>query len=375
MSSPKSFCTVFTAFAVAGSCAVAACGSDLSDPGLPESGQGETVAPKSFVDSAGRTWVRSAAPVAYQEESARSDLSARPSTEIQRSPIDFRAMPIEEAAAALRPKTLRGDWEYTLTDEDALEFARAVLQPRPDVDEEGTPGEPALGAEGEEAKPLPENRAIIGSDDRYSIDAIKHVYPFNNIAAMSDAGSCTAFKLVNHHTAVTAAHCVHNGSGWLPRKKITFGGRTTVGSTCYGMSVPSCWDGDEGNASCDYATIKFREGWGYCNLDSYNVGYMGTAPLTSVNNTPAYVAGYPGEGLKSGWTYPELVMHGSSAKAGMNVFVLYHYMDTTGGQSGAPVFSPDYRVYGVHHGMHNGINWAAKIYPFTYNWLSQNSGW
>ncbi len=151
--------------------------------------------------------------------------------------------------------------------------------------------------------------AILDSDNRTSIDHLKGQYPWNNHGQMYGAGTCTAFKMVNHYTAVTAAHCVHNGSSFKSRHHITFGDLPSLGWACYIRAVPACWDGD--TASCDYAVIALRGRNGAnCAPSTYNVGYLGWSPVGSwVEDIKAFVSGYPSEDLKAGWAYPVLVYH------------------------------------------------------------------
>lgn len=245
-----------------------ACGNDSAGPGSGTPGAAQNQAPLTHVDQFGRTWIRSDAPVVY-------DTNTDAKRYIQKGPEpkdvkDVRDMTLDEATEALRPKELRGDWEYTLAETESRELASEVQAAALSNAPAKVEGETALGVEDPpkyEGQPSAPTQ-IIGTDNRISIESLKGFYPYNNVAVMSNAGGCTTFKLINHHTAVTAAHCVHSGSGWLTRKQITFRPLSTVGSTCYGMTVPSCWDGN--NRQCDYATIKFREGTGYCDFNTYN---------------------------------------------------------------------------------------------------------
>jgi V8-like Glu-specific endopeptidase len=304
----------------------------------------------------------------------------------------------EDVTAALRPISLIGDYEYTLNDADAREFALAIQEvARAEKGTEGGIGARPLGEPAIEGPPqrepgteqpleLAEPKAIFGADDRYSINGSRSSFPWNNYAAMDQAGTCSAVKLVNHHTAVTAAHCVHTGSSWKTRKRITFGGLATVGSTCYGMTVPGCWDGSTSDPSCDYATIKFREGWGYCDFSTYNVGYLGWQSVGDwVTGIWGHVSGYPSDQMKPGWVYPELVFHqrGDGYSTPTYPARVFYLVDTSGGQSGGPFTSyyasGDYRIRGVHKGVHYGAfedtNQARKMTQSLFNWFVANGGW
>lgn len=326
------------------------------------------------------------------------DEEAAPRTAQPKKDLDIPNMSPEDVTAALRPISLIGDYEYTLDDADAREFALAIQDvARGEKGTEGgvgarPPGEPAIDGPAqqppgtEQPIDMPVPNAILGADDRYSINGSKANFPWNNYAAMDQAGTCSAVKLVNHHTAVTAAHCVHTGSSWKTRKRITFGGKSPVGSTCYGMTVPGCWDGSTSSPSCDYATIKFREGSGYCNYDTYNVGYLGWQSVGSwISGIYGHVSGYPWEQMKAGWVYPELVFHqrGDGYSTPTYPDRVFYLVDTTGGQSGGPLTSyygsDDYRVRGVHKGYSEGVfedtNQGRKMTQSLFNWFYANGGW
>lgn len=84
------------------------------------------------------------------------------------------------------------------------------------------------------------------------------------------AGFCTVEKLINHHTAVTAAYCVQDSSAnWMSRQRIRFqaGSANTAYSGsgnvkdyllfgCYARTVPGCWNGQTGE--CNYAVLTLR---------------------------------------------------------------------------------------------------------------------
>jgi V8-like Glu-specific endopeptidase len=376
-----------------------ACGT--ADDGNRVGARHELGAPSSatFVDPFGRTWVRkSSKPVVYDTTDHDDELSIPVPIASKDKDLDIRNMSPEDVTAALRPISLIGDYEYTLNDVDAREFALAIQEvARGEKGTEGglgarSLGEPAIDGPAqrepgtEQPVEMPEPKGIIGSDDRYSINGSRANFPWNNYAAMDAAGTCSAVKLVNHHTAVTAAHCVHTGSAWKTRKRITFVAGSPVGSTCYGMTVPGCWDGSTSSPSCDYATIKFREGSGFCDFNTYNVGYLGWQSAGSwVTGIWGHVSGYPSEQMKPGWVYPELVFHqrGDGYSTPTYPDRVFYLVDTSGGQSGGPFTSyyqgNDYRIRGVHKGFSIGVfedtNQGRKMTQSLFNWFYANGGW
>lgn len=332
--------------------------------------------PVSYVDQFGRTWLRAEKPVVYAQVPDDQD-------HIQEGPepamvMDIAEMSLDEATAALRPKSLRGDWEYTLCDEDARQFAAEILESARNTPI--TTRVPGATIDGENPVKYENNppapTRIVNGDQRFSIEGIKEYYPFNNVAVMDNAGTCTAFKLVNNHTAVTAAHCVHTGSTWKTRKRITFRPRSTVGTTCYGMTVPGCWDGS--NRQCDYATIKFREGSGYCDFDTYNVGYLGWVPTYWWQGVMQHsLWGYPSDQMKAEWNYPELVWDYNTMFAQSYGNNINHSTDATGGQSGSPLYRDGDYATGIYWGYYldNAGNRAVGITPAIFNWIVGNGGY
>lgn len=205
--------------------------------------------------------------------------------------------------------------------------------------------------------------AIIGGDDRANYNHMAATYPYNNHGAMyGGAGTCTGFKLVNHHTMVTAAHCIHTGSAWKSRQTIRFQAGSSsplpeVSSACYSRFVPGCWDGS--SASCDYAVIALRGRLGAnCSLDGYDVGYLGWNSVASgVSDVKGFVSGYPSDQLPSGWSYPTLAYHWRNDGWTSDFTYpsrLWFYNDATGGQSGTPFVSwftsGGWRARAIHKG-------------------------
>jgi V8-like Glu-specific endopeptidase len=151
-----------------------------------------------------------------------------------------------------------------------------------------------------------EAEAVIGTDERYRINAQAHRQPYVRIAkTWSSTSVCTAFKAYNHHTAMTAAHCVHDGpsGGWRTRHQIQFaagsnrsGGlglaKNALPSGCYGRVVPGGWV-STGERQYDYAVLYLHgRGGAWCNFADYNVGYYGYKTVTGTGIS-GYVSGYP----------------------------------------------------------------------------------
>jgi V8-like Glu-specific endopeptidase len=230
-----------------------------------------------------------------------------------------------------------------------------------------------------------EYHAVIGGDNRSNINHLAATYPYNTSGREKDW--CTVFKMVNHYTAVTAAHCVHSGSSWKTRKPLVFQSPLAplpdVPDQCYGRVVPGCWDGS--SASCDYAVFYLRGRNGaWCPDNTHNVGYMGYNTVSScVTDIKAFLSGYPLP-APFGWAYPTLVYHYREdgwTSCGTYPDRVWYDNDATGGQSGAPLVSywsdGSWRVRAIHKGEHVGLsttNQGRRMTSDLYSWLSSNAG-
>jgi V8-like Glu-specific endopeptidase len=315
------------------------------DYAVAPDGQGRDAIPRElpaeYIDDEGLRWKRTRAVEFVEEEEGGQEHLTIVESE---SDIDFAALSFEKFVEAMRPYMQYGGYEYTLVDDDAERFARDiyndVIDDRPVLMPSSMEFEfPGQEDDSEIYEGQISMSKVVGNDNRVNINAHKGNWPYNTIAQMWDAGHCTGFKLINEHTAVTSAHCVHNGTsgGWKARKNMRFGNRAPTGKNCYGMTVPGCWI--SGSASCDYAVIRLRNasaGYG-CSVSTYNTGWLGSMSPPS-NNIPGYLWGYPSANMPSGWSYPTL-----SEEFRNDGYVstwypdrVFYKNDSTGGMSGGP---------------------------------------
>jgi V8-like Glu-specific endopeptidase len=344
------------------------------------------VAGSSFVDQAGRTWLV-VGEVIYQDLS----LDELGNTLTEEPADDFEGLPLEEVARLLRPKSEFGGVEFELSDEDALEFAQHVLdmiaEQRED-EENGTSGAPGGAPTNPESGiGVSQSPIIIGTDDRININSSAHSYPYSNHGQGGTTANpwCTCIKMINNHTCVTSAHCQHTGTSWITRRPITFRAGSSsplpaLPAGCYARTVPSGWNGS--NTNYDYAVLALRGYLGAsCNLNHYNVGWLGWNVTVSGSSIDAWVSGYPAP-PPMGWSYPTLVYDFKSPGAFQSSAVpaqLYHQLDTSGGQSGAGVITSwsdgSFRVRGIHWGAPNQqTNGSVRMTNSLHSWLSSYSG-
>jgi glutamyl endopeptidase len=216
----------------------------------------------------------------------------------------------------------------------------------------------------------PPQPIVIGSDDRSQITNttafpysaicyIEIVFPNNN------AYIGTAWMYAKN-VAMTAGHCVYSASdgGWA--KSVTVypgrnGGSTPFGSTyATTLSAPNGWTKDN---SSDYD-------WGLLVLNNNigdNTGYFGaTWTSSSLAGNHVSVTGYPGEKNKTLWK-----MNGKITSSTANK--VFYQMDTTGGQSGCPVYSKDgdnTRAVAIHTTGSNSSNSGTRITKALFDYMN-----
>jgi len=336
----------------------------------------------NFTDDTGKSWVH-VGKVQYLNETPKvvADTRADP---------DMSKMTEAELVEHVRPRMEYGGHEYRLADADALELARTIRSEINAPSMTGSAGEVPEGVEVAQGIPMREGRAVYDGESRININYAGTTYPYSNHAQMlGGGGTCTAFKMVNNYTAITAAHCVHNGSSWLTRKDLTFQAgssspKGTLPGNCYEMTVPGCWSGS--GASCDYAVLRLRGTSAWCNFADYDVGYLGWNDVGSgVSGIKGFLSGYPSDQpLPAGWVYPSLAY--DYRENGWTSWPTYpdhvwYYNDSTGGQSGTAYVSywsdSSWRVRAVHHGEFCGASCSGDGRRMTtdlFSWFSSNAG-
>ena len=181
-------------------------------------------------------------------------------------------------------------------------------------------------------------KSIIGTDDRFRVDDTTS-FPYSAIASLRTVwpnGVVTVGTawMYGPNIAMTAGHCLYaNDLGGWPTEIIIYPGRN-------GSSMPF----GETKAVKIHVPENFTKNhnmnfdWGLIELDK-NIGnltgYFGASwQLDSLNNIDVTISGYPGEKRKQMWQ-----MNGSIFD--MNEYKIQYTIDTTGGQSGSPVYLED----------------------------------
>lgn len=181
-------------------------------------------------------------------------------------------------------------------------------------------------------------------------------YPNRAIVYITYQGRhlCTGF-LVSRDTVVTSGHCLHTGGSrgsWRDRRQMSvFAGRDGTASphgSCGVTRMHSVrgWT-RKGKSTHDYGAMRLD-----CNIGS-TVGWFGVYKPSrrDLRNTPATVAGYPGD--------KQQMQYGSSDKIREKTRRnLCYRADTTGGNSGGPVFHDRDKA------LYNTGTWAFGVHGY-----------
>lgn len=223
-----------------------------------------------------------------------------------------------------------------------------------------------------EDKPL--TREIIGKDNRYKITDTT-TFPNSAIcyAEMKFPNSDSIYVgtawMYGNRVAVTAGHCVYDSSlgGWAEWVRIYPGSNGS--ESLYGVYYASVLHTDtkyvkSENSNYDWGLLEFTS-----NIGS-QTGYFGASWTTdSLVGTWVVLRGYPAEKSACLWT-----MSGKIATSG--TFKLGYYIDSTGGQSGSPIYkvtNGNYQSLGIHtnYSPTNEYNEAERIDKSLFEIMNQ----
>jgi glutamyl endopeptidase len=194
-----------------------------------------------------------------------------------------------------------------------------------------TPSETsALLAKGTITAPLGQE-STIGTDTRTLVSPTTGYPASATVLIAFSAGRCTGW-LISANTVVTAGHCVHPGGGgsYYPTSSYrVFPGRN--GTACpYGsctarwLASVNGWTVDR-NDEYDYGAIRLN-----CTIGN-TTGWYGYFTAASLTGLPTIVNGYPGDKPLTQWRSADFVRLTDTRR-------VFHQNDTTGGESGAPVY-------------------------------------
>lgn len=241
----------------------------------------------------------------------------------------------------------------------------------------GSFGDDATRANLRKRKTQPVMEVIIGTDDRQQVGNVKD-YPWRCIASLritanDGSGWIGTGWLVNRRVLLTAGHCVYmaDHGGWVQQIEVIPGrdGATFPFNSCIATSFRSVqgWTTDT-NRDYDYGAILLPETCAYGD----NLGWFGYQVHDDDNlkTLTVNISGYPGDKPQG----TQWFLSGGIKK--VDTFEFEYDIDTTGGQSGSPVWitQDDGIRYGV--GVHtDGASDGNSATRITQEAFNNIAGW
>ena len=268
-----------------------------------------------------------------------------------------------EIVASKNVKT--GEITYSQFSSDSKSISRSRA-PMGEVAEGWFPGDADLVSSVEDNN----QRTIIGGDNRTKVTNTKTL-PYSAICYIEidwpDGSTTTGTAwMIYKDIAVTAGHCVYSTGhgGWATNIKL-WPGKNGYGlwNNPYGtteasnMHTSTNWT-SSANENFDWAVLELEDNIGD------KTGWFGFG--WSANNqtgTSVTISGYPGE-----YRYFQYKMSGQISSCTTNK--LYYTIDTTDGQSGAPIYTSDNIAYGIHCHEDATQNSGTRITEWLFNYLS-----
>jgi glutamyl endopeptidase len=182
--------------------------------------------------------------------------------------------------------------------------------------------------------------SVLGADRRFRVYPQESGYPYRAVGLLTftQGGSgytCTGW-LISADTVATAGHCVHSGgTGGVWSTGMVFYPGRNAGSAPFGSCTAKRLNSVTGwtrnaDENYDYGAVKLN-----CTVGN-TVGWLGRWWTTgSQANLPIAIVGYPGD-------KPSATQWGGAGRvAASESRKTRYFVDTAGGQSGAPVIQAD----------------------------------
>jgi glutamyl endopeptidase len=182
--------------------------------------------------------------------------------------------------------------------------------------------------------------SVLGADRRFRVYPQESGYPYRAVGLLTftqgaSSYTCTGW-LISADTVATAGHCVHSGgTGGVWSTSMHFYPGRNAGSAPFGSCTAKRLNSVTGwtrnaDENYDYGAVKLN-----CSVGN-TTGWLGRWWTTgSQANLPIAIVGYPGD-------KPSATQWGSAGRvAASESRKTRYFVDTAGGQSGAPVLQAD----------------------------------
>jgi len=212
----------------------------------------------------------------------------------------------------------------------------------------------------------PKRGSIIGTDDRVKITNTK-VFPYTAICYIqivfpnNKTYIGTAWMYAKD-VAVTAGHCVYSAAdgGWAKSIEVVpacNGSTRPYGSTfSKQISAPKGWI-NKRSSDYDWGVIQLNDNIGD------RTGYFGAYRTSkSLKGKNVDITGYPGEKSMTLWNMKGKIKSCTNRRVSYTI-------DTTGGQSGCPVYTNDYRAIAIHTTGSSKINGGTRISKALFDYI------
>lgn len=234
-------------------------------------------------------------------------------------------------------KGFKGQWKPGLPMDMEAEFPASRLSAAEMAEFAATykPKMPPYAAKGQENQP----ESVLNDDRRFRIYPQESGYPYRAVGLLTftQGGSnytCSAW-LISPDTLATAGHCVHAGPGGTWSTNVRFYPGRNGSSSPYGsctakrLNSVTGWT-TSGSDEYDYGSVKLN-----CTIGN-TTGWLGRWWTTASQvNLPIAIVGYPGD-------KPSSTQWGGAGRvAASETRKTRYFVDTAGGQSGAPVIQAD----------------------------------
>ncbi|KIO63670.1 hypothetical protein B4064_2873 [Caldibacillus thermoamylovorans] len=209
--------------------------------------------------------------------------------------------------------------------------------------------------------------SIIGEDGRTEV-VNSEIMPYSSISFLFSLDSMCTGTIIDDDKVLTAAHSVYNpGTKQYYRNSTIYPGVNkdefpfgSANSIEYIVPVQYI---HSGNPKFDYAIIKLNKPIGH------NIERLNFINIKYTLGNPIKVIGYLVDKLEETGKVSQYEMEGRALSE--DHFNLYYDIDTSIGQSGAPILNNKNEIIGIHIGRYrtNGLNGGIKVNKVMENFI------